>query len=227
MTGSKDLKAIEQELLLALATEQERYEARHGWSFRHTLWSRVSYTLAEARGRLKPTHIPGKFDMDRAFERTFRRLVERLIRRGLVRFRPIGDRRQPRQTLGYRGHEARVRDIFLTDAGKIAAAELRASAPAPTDGPPAAIVPEPDGDLGGRPAPPIPEPDGDPGWPAAAPPTPVLELAPATLEVDAPTPTAPSPVAATRRPRVVPRPRAERTPRRAPEVRPRAPRRSR
>ncbi|PKN54296.1 MAG: hypothetical protein CVU56_27385, partial [Deltaproteobacteria bacterium HGW-Deltaproteobacteria-14] len=129
MTGPKDLTASERELLLALATEQERYEARSGWSFRHTLWSRVTYTMAEARGRLKPTHIPGKFDMDRAFERTFRRLVRRLMGRGLVRMRPIGDRRQPRQTLGYRGHEARVRDLFLTDAGKAAVAELRASAP--------------------------------------------------------------------------------------------------
>ncbi|TNF31272.1 MAG: hypothetical protein EP329_12575, partial [Deltaproteobacteria bacterium] len=147
-SGPTELSAAEQELLLALATEQERYEARDGWNFQHTLWSRVTYAMASARGKLTPTHIPGKFDMDRSFEHAFRKLVDGLIKRGLVRFRAIGSHRQPRQTLGYKGHEARVRDLFLTEAGKDVVATLRA----------AAAPPPPDGDLAPPPAP-NPEPD--------------------------------------------------------------------
>ena len=244
MTRPADLSNHERELLLALAAEQERFEARRGWDFRHTLWSRVTYTMAAPRGRLTPTHIAGKFDLDRAFEHTFRRLVVRLVKRGLVRFRPIGTGRQPRQTLGYKSHEARVRDIFLTDGGKAVVAALRAAAaPQAPDGqgdtsppPPDArnttpAPPPPDGDLGGAPVLAIPEPDGDPGWPerpsepAEAPATPDPEDAPAAIlsDVFIATTAAPAPA----RPRRVPRPRAERPPRRAPAPRPRSGRRGR
>ncbi|MCB9735423.1 MAG: hypothetical protein H6745_22775 [Deltaproteobacteria bacterium] len=147
--------AAERELLLVLAEEQERWE-RGEWDSRTTLWSRVSYRMGKARDKLTPTHIPGKFNLDRVFEVTFRRLVHRLFKQGLVRLRPIGDQAEerPRQTLGYRAHEARTRDLFLTDAGRALAAALRPPAPAPR--------PEPDGEVGRQEAP-RPQPDGDVG----------------------------------------------------------------
>lgn len=154
----------ERELLLTLAEEQARWE-RGEWDFKTTLWSRVSYRMAKARDKLTPTHIPGKFNLDRVFEVTFRRLVHRLFKQGLVKLRPIGEHEQPRQTLGYRAHEARTRDLFLTDAGAALVRTLTAPSPRP----------EPDGEVG-RGAAPVPAPDGDLGRPPAPLPAPVKAL---------------------------------------------------
>jgi len=157
-----ELAERERELLLILAEEQARYEAREGWDFSHTLWSRTCYRMAAARGRVSPTHIPGKHNVEQRFEGVFRRLVGRLIRRGLVRMRPIGSHPQPQQTLGYKGHEARRRDVFLTKGGHAAVTALRAAGlESPGASPP---IPEPDGDLG-RSTREVPEPDGDVGFP--------------------------------------------------------------
>lgn len=228
-----ELSESERELLLTLAEEQARYEARDGWDFNQTLWARVTYRMARARGRLVPTHIPNKFDMERGFEGKFRRLVARLGKRGLVRYRAIGDSRpRPRQTLGYRSHEARARDLFLTDAGQAVVAQLRAEAAPPS--PPR--VPPPDGDVGGapRPAAPaagsIPPPDGDPGWPDEAAPAATAsegaaaaegaEGAEATGDDEALTSEITTSTGPKRRPRRPERPRAARTPRRPGRLRP-------
>lgn len=227
-----DLSAAERELVLILAEEQARYEARDGWDFNQTLWARVTYRMARARGRLVPTHIPNKFDMERGFEATFRRLVARLGKRGLVRYRAIGDGRpRPRQTLGYRSHEARARDLFLTDAGKALAAKLRAEAAPPT--PPSPPIPPPDGDVGGTPraaAPATPSPDGDVGWPdepaagatgrEAAAGAEDAEGAQAAGDDAALASEITASTGPTRRPRRPERPRAARTPRRSARPRP-------
>ena len=113
----KEPTELEAELLATLAAEQKRYEAGR-WNFTHTLRGRTCYLMAKARGRLSPTHIPGRFNIDRHFRGTFKRTIDRLIKRGFVKTRVIAADKQPEGTFGYNRHQAKAKDAFVTEAGR-------------------------------------------------------------------------------------------------------------
>jgi hypothetical protein len=118
-----DLNAFEAELLRILGEELERFESGE-WRLDATLYSRTGYRMAKKRGKTLPSPVPGKSNLDRGFRQRFRRVVDGLIKKGLIERRPIGGPLYPNQE-GYMRHAAKARDIFLTEAGRARSAELR------------------------------------------------------------------------------------------------------
>lgn len=115
---------LERELLLVLAEEQRRFEQGE-WDFNTTLWSRVAYRMAKARGKVAPSPVWHKANLDRHFKSVFTRTVKRLLSRKLMRYKLIrGPGKLYRWQEGYNKHRRREKDIFLTALGKQFAEEL-------------------------------------------------------------------------------------------------------
>jgi hypothetical protein len=130
------LSALEQDMLRAWLGEQRRYDAGN-WDFSHTLVSRVSYLVAKSQDELLPTHLPKRFDTSREFDARFKKGLDVLVRQGLLKPTKVSNHRQPRGTFGYKQHQRRGKDYFLTREGRIQAEGLVESK-----------RPQPDGDVG-------------------------------------------------------------------------------
>jgi hypothetical protein len=120
-----DLADFDAELLRTLAEEQAHQESGR-WDGDSTLWSRVAFRMASARGKLLPSPVLHKSNLDRELATAFIRAVKRLVAKGLVRFRPIGSS-APQFHGGYNLHQLKDKDIVLTDEGRRAAAEAQAA----------------------------------------------------------------------------------------------------
>jgi len=111
------ISPLQQELALALYDPQRRY--RQGeWTFDSTVWSKASYRLARAHGKLRPSPARGRHNMERHFEARLTRAAARLVSLGLAEWRSVRAPDQPaRYAQGYKRHRARTRDLLLTEAG--------------------------------------------------------------------------------------------------------------
>ena len=116
--GSTSLTALQREFLVQLYELVRRYEAGD-WDFgKSTIWSRLLYELARARGKLKPSPVAGRYNTTRGFEQQVSRAAAALVKRKLCVWKSIRTAQDAaRSVQGYKRHRARDKDIFLTGVG--------------------------------------------------------------------------------------------------------------
>jgi hypothetical protein len=111
------LSAFEKEALVAILEAQRRL-AEGPPIPGATVWSRAQYQLAKARNLLLPSPVPGKWNVEREFEKRLRDVADGLLQRGLLRRRKLsGYGRQFKEHMGYKLHNAQSRDLRLTALG--------------------------------------------------------------------------------------------------------------
>ena len=108
--------------LLEALFEQQRRLTVGEWSFDSTLYSRASYLLAKNHGKLRRSPAAGRWNTERGFGQRFAKAVARLVKLKLCHWRTIRPPDQPAEfAMGYKRHKSRDRDVFLTEAGLLAA----------------------------------------------------------------------------------------------------------
>lgn len=116
--------SFQEALLAELYDLQRRYRAGD-WHFDSTMWSRASHALAKQAGKLRPSPVRGKPNVERTFEERFKRAMEKLVQAGLVERRSVKAADAPAAfAVGYKRNRARDRDVFLTAEGLAAAEDV-------------------------------------------------------------------------------------------------------
>lgn len=135
MPGSLKLTRLQGELLLALYNAQREFITGQ-WSSDSTLWSKVSYRVARAHKKLRPSPVPGMHNMERAFEQRLKRAAKRLVSLDLATWRNVKPPEAPSRIVqGYKRHKSHGKDLFLTPSGlDTTEARLRQSALMPLPG---------------------------------------------------------------------------------------------
>ncbi len=121
-----NLTPLEEEFLLDLAVVHEQFQASQIPA--GTIRSKVMYRMAHRRGKTRPAPVHGLAETDRTFKATFTRVINRLLKRGLIQRRAVGlgDFHGLPYQWGYGRHGKRDQDIFMTETGLALAAELQA-----------------------------------------------------------------------------------------------------
>lgn|GEM_PF-3961268 len=116
--GSASLTTLQREFLVQLY-ELVRLYGAGDWDFgKSTIWSRLLYELARARGKLKPSPVVGRYNTTRGFEQQVSRAATALVKRKLCVWKSIRTAEDATRSMqGYKRHRARDKDIFMTRVG--------------------------------------------------------------------------------------------------------------
>jgi hypothetical protein len=128
LAKSDKMSALAEELLTQIFDLQRRFSGGQ-WAFDGTIYSKCMFAVAKRHNKLRDAPVRGKKNVDRSFEQRVSKTLKRLVSQNLCEWRKTSAPEGPAKfALGYKRHKARDRDIFLTESGVEAAAEiLRAS----------------------------------------------------------------------------------------------------
>ena len=113
------LSSLQESLLVELYEVQRHWRlTRDTWSFNTTVWSKASYTLGKRAGKLRPSPAKGRSNLERKYELRLKTARERLMKLGLAEWASVAGPHEPaKYAQGYKRHQVRGRDLFLTELG--------------------------------------------------------------------------------------------------------------
>lgn len=119
MKKNNNFTPFEKELLIILKEEEDRFKNEVNIKWEGTIWSHVSFRMAQKRNKVFPSPVYNKFNIKRDFRLLFSKTVKALQRKGFIYYRKIGDsKKYSKNQLGYNLHALRDKDIFLTEKGE-------------------------------------------------------------------------------------------------------------